>query len=64
LTSYPFSPHLPLTPKSTTEFATLWKSEPQIDKENGGALGILSLNFDAHEKAKDAWRKSMGEKMV
>ena len=36
--------------------------EPQIDKENGSALGILFLKFGTHEEAKRCMEKEHGRK--
>lgn len=36
--------------------------EPQIDKENGGALGIVFIKFGTHEEAKKCVEKENGKK--
>ena len=57
----------PLTSNQTLrrnfqQYGNLVSFEPQIDKENGSALGILFLKFGAHEEAKRCMEKEHGRK--
>jgi len=44
------------------QYGNLVSFEPQIDKENGSALGILFLKFGTHEEAKRCVEKEHGRK--
>ena len=44
------------------QYGNLVSFEPQIDKENGSALGILFLKFSLHEEAKRCVEKEHGRK--
>ena len=57
----------PLTPtqslrRNFQQDGNLVSFEPQIDKENGSALGILFLKFSIHEEAKRCVEKEHGRK--
>ena len=57
----------PLTPtqslrRNFQQYGNLVSFEPQIDKENGSALGILFLKFSLHEEAKRCVEKEHGRK--
>ena len=57
----------PLTPtqhlrRNFQQHGNLISFEPQIDKENGSALGILFLKFGTHEEAKRCVEKENGRK--
>ena len=57
----------PLTPtqnlrRNFQQYGNLASFEPQIDKENGSALGILFLKFSTHEEAKRCVEKEHGRK--
>ena len=57
----------PLTPtqnlrRNFQQYGNLISFEPQIDKENGSALGILFLKFSAHEEAKRCVEKENGRR--
>ncbi|KAJ3504612.1 hypothetical protein NLJ89_g7849 [Agrocybe chaxingu] len=45
-----------------SQFGTVLSFEPQIDKENGSALGIFSIKFQLHEEAKRCLEKENGKR--
>ncbi|KAH8083344.1 hypothetical protein BXZ70DRAFT_958502 [Cristinia sonorae] len=45
-------------------YGTVVSFEPQIDKANGGALGIILIRFAFHEEAKRCVEKENGKKLV
>lgn len=57
----------PLTPTSAikrhySHYGPLMSVEPQIDKENGSALGIVLIKYSSHEEAKRCVEKENGRK--
>jgi len=57
----------PLTPnhllkQSFSQYGPLLSYEPQIDKENGSALGIVLIRFATHDEAKKCAEKENGRK--
>jgi RNA recognition motif-containing protein len=58
----------PLTPNQQIRrhFSThgsIQSFEPQIDKENGGALGIVFIKFNTHDEAKRCVEKENGKRL-
>jgi hypothetical protein len=59
----------PLTPNHQlrryfSKYGTIASFEPQIDKENGGALGIVFIKFNTHEEAKKCAERENGKKLT
>ncbi|OCH94594.1 hypothetical protein OBBRIDRAFT_769324 [Obba rivulosa] len=58
----------PLTPtqhirRHFSAHGTITSFEPQIDKSNGAALGIVFIRFSSHEEAKKCVEKENGKKL-
>lgn len=58
----------PLTPNQQIRrhfgtHGTIQSFEPQIDKENGGALGIVFIKFSTHDEAKRCVEKENGKRL-
>jgi hypothetical protein len=58
----------PLTPNQQTRrhfgaYGTVVSFKPQIDKENGSALGIVFIKYNTHEEAKNCVAKENGRRL-